>query len=187
MALHAAHPVLLLLLLLPSSALSSKCSAPSTASYPDLISAGTQPCTFHTISQHQHSSTGNAAFSKQSFDVAEACYSRASALEPKQPLAVSNRALAVMNQGRNDEALKVSFSSHEPNIRKPSNLSNVIVWHVAETARLQLFHIALKLDRKSADTYHALGSLLHNMGNDDDEEYYFYHYYYYSYYYYDDE
>ena len=32
-------------------------------------------------------------------------------------------------------------------------------------ARLQLFHSALKVDGKSADTYHALGSLLHNMGN----------------------
>jgi hypothetical protein len=53
-------------------------------------------------------SSGNKAFSKQSFAAAEACYSRAAALQPSQPLALSNRALAVMNQGgRNQEALKV--------------------------------------------------------------------------------
>lgn len=77
---------------------------------------------------------GNAAFSKQSFAIAEACYARASASDPKQPLAISNRALAVMNQGRNDEAMK-------------------------------LFRSALKVDSKSAETYHAMGSLLHATGD----------------------
>lgn len=98
-----------LLLLLPPLALSAKCPAPASASYPDLISAGNSPNRFppFPLLSSQILSAGNTAFSKQSFAVAEACYARACISDPKQPLALSNRALAVMNQGRNDEAMKV--------------------------------------------------------------------------------
>ena len=101
--------LLLLLFIIPPLALSSKCSSPTSASYSDLITAGTlsaiQSLNPHLSHTHPFS-PGNTAFSKQSFAVAEACYSRACILDPKQPLALSNRALAVMNQGRNQEALK---------------------------------------------------------------------------------
>jgi tetratricopeptide (TPR) repeat protein len=106
-----------LLILLPISALASKCPSPPSASYPDLINSGEFLPFYLPLASsgssssqqlfHIHFFTGNAAFSKQSYAVAEACYARACSLDPKQPLALSNLALAVMNQGRDDEALKV--------------------------------------------------------------------------------
>lgn len=160
MAFVITYPFLLLLLL--PLALTSKCSSPASASYADLINAGALPPITACPPTPYSFSPGNTAFAKQSYAVAEACYSRACALDPKQPLALSNRALAVMNQGRNQEALKVvtlHCSSHS------FKRLFCICSQSSEIVRTQFFRSALKLDGKSSETYHALGSLLHNMGN----------------------
>jgi hypothetical protein len=166
MALGITYPFLLLLLLLPL-ALASKCSSPSSASYADLITAGELPPFTASAPAHNSVSSGNAAFAKQSYAVAEACYIRACALDPKQPLALTNRALAVMNQGRNQEALKVPTRHRLSHSFKRLTCLRCArhTPQSSETVRAQLFRSALKLDGKSSETYHALGSLLHNMGN----------------------
>jgi len=110
--LNVPRPTLSLLLLPPLRCLPN---APLLPLHPTPTSSPRVPLS--ALSRHllslEYLFTGNAAFSKQSFSVAEACYSRASVLEPKQPLALSNRALAVMNQGRSEEALKVFPFFHE--------------------------------------------------------------------------